>query len=169
MLPPPRTRRRWLVGLVTAMLIAILPLQTQAASESQVIINASGGDAGEPGLRIHYANGQLQVYRDGISQLYPDVQLDSPPSMFVYNAIALHLDGVAYSPTVERVPGFLLPTPANQEGPPPAAARLPAPGGQIENGSDFDNTITTDSMDQKRSGSCGTWVRRLAATPSRTT
>ena len=38
LLPPPRTRRRWLVGLVTALLIAILPLPAQAASESQVIL-----------------------------------------------------------------------------------------------------------------------------------
>lgn len=90
----------------TALLAATMPTSAQAASEPQIVINASGGDAGEPGLRIHYGNGQLQVYRDGNAQLYPASEPDSPPSPWLYSAIAVNLDGIAYTPAADMVPGL---------------------------------------------------------------
>ncbi|HKY47491.1 MAG TPA: fibronectin type III domain-containing protein [Acidimicrobiia bacterium] len=94
------------MAIATALLAATMPASAQAAAEPQAIINASGGDAGEPGLRIHYGNGQLQVYRDGNAQLYPGSEPNGLPSTWFYNAIALNLEGIAYTPAADMVPGF---------------------------------------------------------------
>ena len=95
---PANVRRWWLVLLATALLVTILPISAQAASQEPAIINASGGDLGEPGLRIHYGGGQLQVFRDGNRQLNNNGQPNNPTG-FSYNGIALNLEGAAYVPS----------------------------------------------------------------------
>lgn len=95
---PAQLRRLLLLSMVSVLLVATLPVAAQAAQEDPVIINALGGNAGDPGLRIHYANGQLQVFRDGIAQMYGGSTPSSPSSPGALdNTIALYMDGVAYS------------------------------------------------------------------------
>jgi hypothetical protein len=88
------------MGVVTALLVSILPVTAQAASQAEAVINADGGGSGQPGLRIHYANGELQVVRNGSGQLFhPAFTPTSPPSS-MNNAIALYVDGAQYLPGV---------------------------------------------------------------------
>jgi hypothetical protein len=95
------------LALVSALLVATVPDTAQAAQEAPVIINALGGNAGDPGLRIHYANGQLQVFRNGIAQMYGGSTPTSPSSPGALdNTIALHMDGVAYSAAADWFVGI---------------------------------------------------------------
>jgi hypothetical protein len=100
-----RANRWWSMTLLSGLLIAIMPLSAQAASEAQVVINASGGNAGDPGLRIHYANGEIQVFRRGVPQLFEGLEPSPSPNGTLYNAIALNLEGLAYTPVAYMVPG----------------------------------------------------------------
>ena len=100
-----RANRWWSITLLSGLLIAILPLSAQAASQAQVVINASGGNAGDPGLRIHYANGELQVFRKGVAQLFEGLEPPPSPNGTLYNAIALNLEGLAYTPASFMVSG----------------------------------------------------------------
>ena len=113
---PVNLRRWWLTVLVTGLLVGVLPLNAQAASEPQVIINASGGDAGEPGLRIHYGSGVLQVFRDGVPQFYNGSEPNPPISQILYNAIALNLEGEAYFPVTFFAGGTAFPDSAQSGG-----------------------------------------------------
>ena len=93
---PSQMRRLLFLSLVSALLVATVPVAAQAASEDQVVINALGGNAGDPGLRIHYANGQLQVFRNGVAQLYWGNTPSNPP-VWSYSGIALNLEGLAFA------------------------------------------------------------------------
>ncbi|HKY47492.1 MAG TPA: fibronectin type III domain-containing protein [Acidimicrobiia bacterium] len=96
----PAQARQWLVaGTLTALFATTLPLTAQAASQAEVVLNSAGGNSAGDGLRIHYGNGQLQVARNGANQMYYPWQTPgSVPNPWIYNAIALNIDGVAYTP-----------------------------------------------------------------------
>ena len=84
-------RPRWfLLAMVTALLVSIMPLAVQAAWQAEAIINDQGGSSGDPGLKIHYANGEIQVVRDGAYQFSTAGQTPgNPPDNDIDNAIAV--------------------------------------------------------------------------------
>ena len=98
----PRQAARWLfLGIVAALVVSTLPLTAQAVSQAEVVLNSNGGYTDSDGLRIHYGNGQLQVARLSANQMYsPSETPGSAPNPSILNAIALNVEGVAYTPGV---------------------------------------------------------------------
>ena len=74
-----------LVLLGTATFVGQSSLASAASPGTTITLNSAGGTNATDGLKIVYAGGQIQVYRDGTEQLYAV----APPSRFTYNQIVL--------------------------------------------------------------------------------
>jgi hypothetical protein len=90
--------------IMASVMVVSVGTGPAVAQPSGAVLNSAGGNVELDGIRIEYADGQIQIVREGSGQLYSPT--NSPPSGSMLNMIALAVGNPADGGTILTPPAL---------------------------------------------------------------